>query len=181
MLFCYLSIIEGENDRSHFEKLYRKYEKDVSRRIRRLLRNHEDAEDAMQNTWLAITKNLSFFHTMDDVSIRAYILRIARNQAISIYRKRRHEEDMTCDIETADISDDGALIRICEENEIETIVRCIDALDEKYSEVLNLFYFHHHSAAEIASLFNLSEHTVRSRISRGKEKLIQLLTKEGLV
>lgn len=56
MLFCCLSIIEDENDRSHFEKLYKKYEKDVSRRIHRLLGNHEDAEDAMQNTWLAIDR-----------------------------------------------------------------------------------------------------------------------------
>lgn len=180
MLFCFLSIIDDENDRLCFEQLYKKHKKDIYQRIRRFLKNREDAEDAMQNTWLAITKNLTFFRTLDDVSIHAYILRIAKNQAISVYRKRKREEDMICDMEMTDISDDGALICVCEKNEIDTIVRCIDALDEKYSDILNLFYLHHHSASEIASLLNLNEHTVRSRIARGKEKLIRLLKKEGI-
>ncbi len=177
-MLIWLSMIGDEDDRQNFERIYRKYEKDVLLRIRRSLKNKEDAEDAMQNTWLVITKNITFFRTLDDCSIRAYILRIARNQAVSLYRKRRKEEVMTCDIENADIADDSALIRICEETEIEEIVRCINALDEKYSDVLNLYYLHRHNAKEIARLLSLNEHTVRSRIARGKEKLIALL-KEG--
>lgn len=178
MPFCFLSMIDGEHDQMLFEQLYRKYEKDVFRRICRFLKNREDAEDAMQNTWLVITKNIGFYRGLSDASIRAYILRIARNQAVSLYRRKRREEDMSCDVELTDISDDGALIRACEENEIDTIVRCIDALDEKYSDVLNLFYLHHHSAGEIARLLGLNEHTVRSRIARGKEKLTALLRRE---
>ena len=177
-MLIWLSMIGDEDDKKNFERIYRKYEKDVFRRIRRLLKNNEDAEDAMQNTWLAIAENITFFRTADEISIRAYILRIARNQAVSLYRKRRREEDMTCDMEENDISDDSALIRICEETDIDDIVRCIDALDEKYSDVLNLYYLHRHSAKEIASLLYLNEHTVRSRIARGKEKLIRLLRRE---
>ncbi|MBQ8497354.1 MAG: hypothetical protein IJ489_07890 [Clostridia bacterium] len=38
---------------------------------------------------------------------------------------------------------------------------------------------HHRDAKEIARLLGLNEHTVRSRIVRGKEKLIQLLKRRG--
>ena len=179
MPLCFLSMIDDENDRICFERLYQKYEKDVFHRICRFLKNREDAEDAMQNTWLVITKNIGFYRGLSDDSIRAYILRIARNQAISVYRTRKRESILFCELDASVPSDDdNALIRACEENEIEAIVRCIDALDEKYSDVLNLFYLHHHSAGEIALLLGLNENTVRSRIARGKEKLTALLRRE---
>ncbi|MBQ8497353.1 MAG: sigma-70 family RNA polymerase sigma factor [Clostridia bacterium] len=129
MLVVCLAMIDDENDRLHFERIYHKYEKDVFRRIYRFLKNREDAEDAMQNTWLVVTKNIEFYRNLNDISIRAYILRIARNQAISLYRKRRKEEEMTSDVDLADVSDDSMLIRICDRLDISEIVKCIDDLD----------------------------------------------------
>lgn len=143
MLIVCLAMIEDENDRLNFERIYHKYEKDVFRRIYRFLKNREDTEDAMQNTWLVITKNIEFYRDLNDISICAYILRIARNQAISLYRKRRKEEDMVCDTDLTVIADDSEFFRICEYSEIAEIVKCIDQLDEIYSDVLNLYYLHH--------------------------------------
>ena len=85
MLIVCLAMIEDENDRLNFERIYHKYEKDVFRRIYRFLKNREDTEDAMQNTWLVITKNIEFYRDLNDISIRAYILRIASRSCL-LYR-----------------------------------------------------------------------------------------------
>ena len=180
MFVFYLTMIDEENDRIRFAEIYERYEGDVFRRIRRFLKNREDAEDAMQNTWLVITKNIEFYRELSDVSIKAYVLRVARNQAISLYRARRREADMTCDIDDFTIADDSSLVSICDRSSISDIVDCIDALDEIYSDVLNLHYLHHHTPKEIAKLLNLNEHTGRTRIARGREKLIHLLRRRGL-
>ena len=95
MFVFYLTMIDEENDRIRFAEIYERYEGDVFRRIRRFLKNREDAEDAMQNTWLVITKNIEFYRELSDVSIKAYVLRVARNQAISLYSARRREADRT--------------------------------------------------------------------------------------
>ena len=179
MLIC-LCTMEKDEDKILFEKIYRKYEKDILRRILRFCKNREDAEDAMQNTWLAVSRNIRFYRDLSETSIKAYLLRIARNQAVSVWRTQRKEADMITEIDAAELSDDSALILACEENTFALIVECIDALDEKYSDVLNLFYLHHHSAKEIADLLHMNENTVRSRIARGKEKLIQLLKRRDL-
>ncbi len=180
MLIDCFTIIDNEQDRHNFERMYQTYASDVFRRIYRFLKNKEDAEDAMQNTWLVITKNIEFYRELSDTSIKAYILRIARNQAVSLYRRRRREEERTYELDPTLLSDDMALIRACDESDISTIVECISLLDEKYSDILSLHYLHHHSAKKIAALLDMNENTVRSRIARGQEKLIKLLTGRGL-
>ncbi|MBQ9748390.1 MAG: RNA polymerase sigma factor [Clostridia bacterium] len=180
MLMTCLAMIDRETDRQTFEHIYKHYAPDISRRIRRFLKSKEDAEDAMQNTWLVITKNIEFYQGLSETSIKAYILRIAKNQAISIYRQRKREEERICDTDIATLSDNAELIRTLDESDISVIVSCIAALDEKYSDVLSLHYLHHHSAKEIAALLNMNEHTIRNRIARGREKLIKLLIGRGL-
>ena len=74
MLVLCLSLIDDEYDRMNFERIYTKYADDVFKRICKLLKNKQDAEDVMQETWLTVAENIEFYRAKEEGSIRAYML-----------------------------------------------------------------------------------------------------------
>ncbi len=180
--YCLLAL-DRDSDKILFETLYYKYEKDIYKRIYHLLQNREDSEDVMQNTWLFVAKNLDFYRTKDEKTIRAYIMRIAKNQAITRYHEKKKDEAFCCKLEDEALPAENSetlLFRLCDKMDISVICECIDALDEKYSDILNYFYLHEHSVKEISEAFHMKESTVRSRLTRGRDQLIKRLERRNL-
>ena len=58
MIAICLALIDDEDDRHVFERLYRKLNKTVCFTALRITDTKEDAEDAAQNVWLYTAKNL---------------------------------------------------------------------------------------------------------------------------
>lgn len=179
MLLYYLSCLDDDIDKMNFENIFYKYHQDIYRRIYPILRNTEDTEDAMQNTWICIFTHIEKFRNKDDGAIQAYILRIARNQAISFLREKKKTERTISNTELTESVDHSELFDLCEAEGVSAVLECIKMLSEEQRDVLNLYYFHHHSLKEIAKLLNLSEVAVASRWTRGRRKLIELLERRG--
>ena len=176
MLTFYLSMIEEESDRLFFERIYTQYSDNIFRRVYGILKNMQDAEDAVQDTWQKIYEHMSTLKELNDNSRRAYIMSVAKNQAITILRKRKKEEEnMSCDIDTVDVADEEDIFASCENTDVSFIVSCMQKIGERYSDVLVYYYLHNHSLKEIAKLMNLSVNTVGSRLARGRKKLIDML------
>lgn len=186
MLIFYLSVMDIPSDKLDFEKFYRLYKDDVFAYALSLLKNREDAEDASQNTWLWLAKNFKLFRTKDEISVRVYIMRVVRSRAIDIYRKNKRDEKMLAkELESEQNASQGnedyLLYNICKEEEVAQIIRCIKMLDEKYRDVLNLYYLNHSTTAEIAKILSIKENTARQRLARGRRLLISLLKERGIV
>lgn len=81
-------IIEAmrKSPESGFHLLMAKYGEPVYWHIRRILVRHEDAEDAAQETFVRIFRSFRQYHT--DSSFKAWIYRIATNEALRILDKR---------------------------------------------------------------------------------------------
>ena len=184
MLVLCLSLIDDEYDRTNFERIYTKYADDVFKRICKLLKNKQDAEDVMQETWLTVAENIEFYRAKEENSIRAYILRIAKNQSITLYHTRKKEAERRCDMDSVDLTDsydyETILFNVCDKVDVSIISECIDSLDEIYSDVLNYFYLHDHTVKEISKILKLKEVTVRARLIRGRIKLLQMLEGRNL-
>ena len=183
-MFLCLSLLEKEEDQILFNQLYEKYADDVFKRIRKRVRRMQDAEDVMQETWFCIAEQIDFFYAKDESTLRAYILRIAKNRSITYYHSRKRREKFNCDLKFVDLEDDydyeSILFNVCNKVDVEIISECINSLDEIYSDVLNYFYLHDHTVKEISKILNLKEVTVRSRIARGRIKLLQMLEGRNL-
>lgn len=179
MLTFYLSLIEEEVDKLFFERLYTQYSDDIFRRVYGILNNREDAEDAVQDTWQKVYEHMGMLKEMQDCVRRAYIMSIAKNQAITILRKRRKDEDNLCDIDTVEVADEEEVFASCENADESLIISCMEKLGERYGDVLVYYYVHKHSLKEIAKIMNLSVNTVGSRLTRGRKKLIELLERRG--
>ncbi len=181
--FCF-ALIDDEYDRTNFKKLYDVYADDVFKRIYKLIQNQQDTEDIMQETWLAVAENIEFYRGKDDLSIRAYILRIAKNRAITFYHKKEREKSRRCQPDLEALNDNNEsedlLFRICNKTDVATICECIDSLNEIYSDVLTYYYLHDRSVKEIAKILSLKEATVRARLVRGRAKLLHMLEGRNL-
>jgi len=83
-------------DEAAFEEVLRRYELKVYNLTRGMVRNDEDAQDAMQETFLSVFKNIGRFK--GDSSLSTWIYRIAVNSALMKLRKRR-QDDKTVSID----------------------------------------------------------------------------------
>ncbi len=127
--------------------------------------NEEDIADAIQDTIEAAYRSLpnltsaEYFHT--------WLIRILINKCIDIIRKKKQESPVEI------FPDQGAPcieLKNCEFEEL------MQSLDEKYRTVLLLYYSEGFKISEIAQLLDMEENTVKSRLSRGREKFRQIWT-----
>jgi RNA polymerase sigma-70 factor (ECF subfamily) len=103
--------------------------------IRKIVGNHEDADDALQNTFIKVWKNLSTFK--GESQLYSWLYRIAHNEALALIRKRK-----------AMSYSEQALFKqmahsfIDHEQTIEKLELAIAALPQKQKQVFELRYYH---------------------------------------
>ncbi len=183
MLSFYLSSFHEGYSKTLFEQIYQQHSKEIYKRVYYILKNEQDTEDVMQNIWLCIAENIDFYSAKSDHALRAYILRMAKNHAITLYRKRKKEEYFQTDTDLEEIcgsDDEILLLQLCNKTDVSVICECINSLDEIYSDTLNYYYLHGHTVKEIAAIFHIKEKNVRLRLARGREKLFKLLEGRNL-
>lgn len=177
-MLIYLSMIDGETKRKEFSHIYHRYADSVFRKILYILKNQQDAEDAVQETWLKVAKNIDRLNDMEDRAIGAYIMKIAYHQAINIIRQKEKTTSYDENETEPSVSED-ALFYLCEQADIQDIKACFASLPVHYRNVLSLYFFYHHSIPEIAKLLNEKQSTINSRFTRGRKQLISLLERRG--
>ena len=179
-MLIFLSMIDSEQEQSEFERIYRRYEETVFRKTLAVLHNQQDTEDVMQEVWIKVARNISFFRGKNDAVVFSYIMKIATNQTMSFFRKQRKNEITFTEEDLDEVVCDDTLFHACEHAQIDEIVACFAALPEIYRDVLSLYFFHHHNTEEIAKLLGMKAATVGSRLNRGRKKLIEILERRGI-
>ena len=70
-----------------FNLLVSKYQERLYWHIRKIVINHDDTDDVLQNTFIKIFKGLSSFK--EDSQLFTWLYRIATNESITFLRKKR--------------------------------------------------------------------------------------------
>lgn len=180
MLIFSLSTFDKGHKKRTFEQIFCEYDRMLHRCISKFLSDEEDIQDAMQNTWLGIFKKMDLCGSMDEDELRSYIVTIAKNQAISIVRKKQKENELFIDTNVAELVDDRNLFELCEREEISKIIECINMLSDAQKEVITMYYLYHLSLKEIAKQFGISESVAESRWNHGRARLMQLLQRKEI-
>ena len=179
-MLLYLSMIDSEADRSEFERIYNQYEETVFRKTLYILKNPHDTEDVMQEVWIKVAKNISVISDMNDSTAFSYVMKIAENQSMTFFRKKKKNEIPLTEEEMDEVICDDELFTACDRVDIDEIAACFSELPSIYRDVLSLYFFHQHSAAQIAVLLDQKISTVNSRLNRGRKKLIKLLERRNI-
>lgn len=161
------------------EALYEAHAKTVYWAAYGVSRDEQAAADAVQNVFLNAYRHMEALANMTSEQRRAWLYRSAVNNSIDMLRRNKRliptedagvlEADLTPGPEAQ-----------AEKNETRAAVkRHLDSLPEKYREPLYLYYFAELDYHQIAKTLDMSEGTLKSRMSRGREMLKKELQKGG--
>jgi RNA polymerase sigma-70 factor (ECF subfamily) len=172
-------------DEQAFSAIVKLYEKQVYNSALYISKNHEDALDISQEVFIKLWRTLPSFR--GEASLKTWIAKITRTSAIDYVKARNlrttsplvYENDDGKDIDIIDSDVSSDPVRSYERKESILALRsAIDSLPEPIKETLILRELHDLPYADIANALGISEGTVKSRISRGREQ-IKLFLKNG--
>lgn len=176
-----------QGDNRAFDDIVHRYYEPIFRRVFGLLKNHEDAEEVTQDTFLRARRGLEAFR--GDAAFSTWLYQIATNLAHNRYwfwwRRGRHaavsldasvspEAGMTLADVLPDEEPDPGKKALTQEL-VERVEAAMGRLSPAHREILTLRNVRDLSYEEIAALLNLSLGTVKSRIARAREALKQVL------
>lgn len=146
---------------SEFKRIAEQYTDIVYRSALSYCKNKNDAEDAVQNTFLKLLKTDLEFN--DEDHIRKWLIRVAVNECKNIWKSFWRRNITSLD----DIEKEPVYI----ESDKEELFNEVMKLPQKYSVVIHLYYYEGYSVKEIAQILNISETNVQTRLMRARNKL----------
>ena len=176
--------IENDEDRGFVENIYLKYSKKLYLVAKKILNNHEDAEDSVNDTIAIVIDNLERFKTDDEDYLIKLLVICCRNAAIAIYRKNKRRAGQTVSLTSADADDERSDFDIHDQNDdldklvldaerCELMRKLIDQLDFKYRDIIMLKYYYMMPNDKIAQVMQITESLVRMRMTRAKRILLE--------
>jgi RNA polymerase sigma-70 factor (ECF subfamily) len=168
-------------DGAAFELVMRRYNRRLFRIARSVLRDDADAEDALQEAYLACYRAIGGFR--GDSSLATWLSRLVLNHCIA-RRRRELRRDSIAPIVTLESLDepgedtdtpDRALVRAQLRSVIE---RKVDELPEMFRTVFVMRAIEELSVEETAQLLTIPEATVRTRHFRARSLLRESLARE---
>ena len=152
-------------DRDAAGEFYDHYAPRIRRFILRALGGFSsppDAEDLLQETFLALAEALPFFR--GDAALFTFACAIARRKTMSFLRTSARRARIVSALEPAEAAG-AALPRDA------TLYRALAGLKPQYRELLHLKYVEEATTAEIATIVEATEHAVESKLNRARDAL----------
>jgi RNA polymerase sigma-70 factor (ECF subfamily) len=175
-----------EGDEAAFAELVRRYRNQITNYVYRMTNDYEAAVDLAQETFMRVYAAADRYQTT--YAFSTYIYRIATNLAISELRRRKRRrlvsltgffqnQDSPGEVTELELRDLNPLqdVTVVEDERRTAVARAIATLPEKYRAPLVLRDVEERSYEEIASILQMSEGTVKSRISRARTFLREKL------
>ena len=162
---------------SGYTGLYNLYAKEVYNSIYRLVNHTAEAEDILQDSFVAAFQAIDGFENTG--GFRAWVKRIAINKSIDSLRKRKLRfvelEPTGIRIEEEEVIDENAFVF-----RVEEIKKAVEALPDGYRTVFQLHVFENIPQVEIARMLGLAANTVRIQFFRAKQKILHTLNERGI-
>ena len=173
MLIYYLQMLDTPEEKIRFEKIYLKYRSLMYHVADSILHNRQDAEDAVHNAFLRIIKHFKRLQNTPVQDLTPLVAVIARNEAISLQRKRRVEVPLEAWDDIAGTSEAVT--------DYHALIEIFTRLPQTYRAVMEMKLLLGYSDGEIAIKLGLSKTAVSTRISRGRQLLRSIVEQEGFL
>lgn len=144
-----------ETQAKAFEVLVNTYKERLYWHIRRIVLNHDDTDDVLQNTFIKVFKNIDGFK--GDSKLYSWMYRIATNEALTFLKKNSNklgisnselQDKMVSNLQ-ADVYFEGDEIQL-------KLQKAIAILPEKQKLVFNMKYYQEMKYEEISEVLNTS-------------------------
>lgn len=159
-----------------FDKLYNNYRKLMFGIAYDILKNEQDAEDAVQDAFFRLAENLDKITDEDSPQARNFAAVITRNICFNVLRKRHIEEDIDDAEVSSGVSTEDEFLAA---QGVETLERALMSLPEKYRDILYLTVCEELKLRDAAELLGITYENAKSRVKRARKKISEFLQKES--
>ncbi|MCL1866421.1 MAG: sigma-70 family RNA polymerase sigma factor [Oscillospiraceae bacterium] len=148
--------------------------------VARILRNPQEAEECVADTFISLWKNIDKVGKID--SVKAYLLCIARNNAIDRYRRLRSHDIISVDAAEGFeiVADNDVELLVVKKEFMDELQGIISKLPEPGREIFTRKYFLFESVREIAESLGLNEVQVKDRLYRTRKQIRKNCQKKGV-
>ncbi len=155
-------------------ELYEKYANDVLRVSYFYLADRQQAEDVTQDVFIRLMENKP---VLKEGSEKSWLLKVALNRCRDLWRSAWVKRVLVGSpvLEILPAKDE-----VEDRIEKESLLQAVNSLQPEIREVFILFYYQGYSIAEIATILEVPEGTISSRLSRGRKKLRAILGDEDM-
>lgn len=166
---------EPKTAQKAFETLLRTYSEPVYWQIRRMVMNHDDANDIVQNVFIKAWTNLHNFR--GEAKLSTWLFKIAVNESINFLNKEKHRLQATGDGEEesvllknleADSYFDGDALQL-------ELQGAIEKLPEKQRLVFNMRYYDEMKYEDISEVLGTSVGALKASYHHAVKKLTDML------
>lgn len=170
-----VSALQSKDDRERaFRILVSDYKERLYWHIRKMVLDHDDADDILQNTFIKIFRNIDNFK--GDSKLYTWMYRIATNESITFINKRARRNDVSVEevkqqaLENlkTDVYFEGDAIQ-------HKLQQAIATLPQKQQLVFNMKYFEDHTYEDLSEILETSVGGLKSSYHIAVKKITAFL------
>lgn len=151
-----------------FTQLFLMLKEELYRIAKVRLNNDYDINDAIQETMINAYKNIK--KLKDNEKFKQWIFKILINECNKIYREKYKRQELVNKLTLNNISNiSNEDFHISNSNlDFQNI---LETLEYKEKIIITLFYGSNYNCNEIANIIHMNKNTVKSKLSRAREKI----------
>ena len=150
------------------------YQERLYWQIRRMVHDHEDANDVLQNSFVKVFRNVRRFEGKS--KLYTWLYRIATNEAITFLNKQKQKATASIDQDDNSLSNQLKADPYFDGDEIQLHLKeAIVKLPEKQQLVFNLRYYDEMSYADMSNVLETSEGALKASFHHAVKKIEQYM------
>ncbi len=159
-----------------FNLLVRQYQKRLYWHIRKILLNHDDTDDVLQNVFIKVWRNLDSFK--EDSKLYTWLYRIATNESITFLNQKKKRAGIPLDDVSGFLANNLESDSYFKGDEIQTILqKAILTLPDKQRIVFNMKYFDNIKYEDMSVILETSVGALKASYHHAVKKIEDYLTK----
>ena len=153
-----------------YTRIIKKYQEKLYWHIRRMVVEHEDANDVLQNMFIKVWKNLDNFR--EDSQLYTWLYRIATNESLSFLEQQKKRSSSSLSDDDGYLSNKLVADKDFDGNKLEWKLQlAIQQLPQKQKAVFNLRYFEEMPYEEMSRVLETSEGALKASYHHAVKKI----------
>jgi RNA polymerase sigma factor (sigma-70 family) len=153
-----------------FTAIIKKYQEKLYWHVRRMVVEHEDANDVLQNVFIRVWNGLENFR--EDSQLYTWLYRIATNECLSFLEQQKKKATLSLDDGESNLSNKVIADKHFDPNKLEWKLQiAIQQLPEKQRIVFNLRYYDEMPYEEMSRVLETSEGSLKASYHHAVKKV----------
>jgi RNA polymerase sigma-70 factor, ECF subfamily len=153
-----------------FQRLVHLYQERLYWHIRKMLMNHDDTDDVLQNTFVKVWKNIDSFR--EESSLFTWLYRIATNESITFLNSRKRRSLLPLNEVSDYLMENLASDPYFDGDQLQMkLQKAILQLPEKQRIVFNMKYFEEMKYEEMSKILNTSVGALKASFHHAAKKV----------